>query len=235
MKFINGFPMFTNCDDGSDSPIVSGWLALLDHPQAIDMREYYKVKDAAYDRDDIYYSTYPVRYPKGESRLETNHRCFSGDQLVMLLAGEWKQYGTTLYAPKKYWAPNDIDEVTGNKKRPDFIQPNAYNHQLLCHGLKGKQLGFKYLEWANTFQGKFNVMGETNQLLAMNIVATEVTKKNYVQDYVRKNPFWIYPLTYYYNDQSVMWLEREKAFVKNYDRGEPDLLKLIIDKVKGYL
>lgn len=203
--FIKGFPRCTNANDMADSPVIAAWLALVSHPQAIDMKRYF-VND-----------NNPVRCPSGKSILETSPRCFSRDQLVMLAAGMWAQ-GQSYWYYDKAFAPNDLDEVTLKWKIPDFLSVSVRNHLKLGAGLAvlASWLGYKFLELDIWFASRTD--HEHNQLQAMCIVAGP----KYVKKYVAKNPNWRQATYKYWADDTP----------GAYNRGEPELAAMIVKKIE---
>lgn len=199
---FKGYPRCTNADDLADSPVIAAWLSLVNDPQRIDMRKYIVPRGFA-------------RFPLGNSVLELSTRCFSRDQLVMLAAGFHAQ-GIELPWSTSWFAPNDMDEVTGKWKMPDLLSPSVRNHLELCSGRKGSWLGYRFLELDIAFASK--VDHEHNQLQAMCIVAGP----RYVKKYVRANPKWHEATIKYWNDTTP----------GAYNRGESELAAQIIKLIE---
>lgn len=205
MLFFEGFPRVTHADDLADSPVLNGMMVLVDHPLAIPMHKYSSPNNE------------PVRFPAGKSTLENNPRCFSRDQTILYVAGFAKQYGKSLFRPRLF-APNDMDEVTLNKKQPDMFSPSAYSHLKRCYSGEASFLGNFFLKIDCIYNGLITPLREQNQLQAMVLTAGA----EYVKFYCKWNPKWREATKLYWCDDRP----------NQYNRGEPELAEMIIRKIE---
>lgn len=239
-----GFPRVANATDWADSPVLAAWLRILDHPQAISMSRY-RLENNPLPAQDRLLIRHPRRsdFPRDWGtdqmlrclRLESDPRCFSGDQTIMWTAGRFFEASNELrggyrirgddYLPR-YFAQNNMDEVSGKWKMPDFFQKAAREHLRLCAGLLWSP---KALRKTLEFNGTFTPMREQNQTQVMALCAG----RDAVRYYIEKNPRWEYATFAYWCDESVVWNEHIKDLSPSYNRGEPDLALSIVEFVKG--
>lgn len=218
MIFENGFPRVQVADDMADSPVLNFWLCVLKDDRATDPVRYYTDKG-------------PVRYPFGKSLLESNPRCFSRDQLIMLTASEYFYHGKSLWKPK-WFAPNTMSD-TGKWKLPDpMFLPHQMNHQKMCALQTPSDQGLAWLLKDIQYNAEHTPLREPNQLLAMCLVSTQVTGINYVKLYCELIPQWREAIKLYWNDDRPNPNPEKPIY---YNRGEPELTKAIVKYIEGYL
>lgn len=196
--------------DWADSSRFAGLLALVDHPNAPDLRKYFV-------------DGKPVRHPTATVYPENEPRVMSRDQLVVLAAGLAKQgfiqETINIANTCQYFAPNDMDEVTRKWKLPDIIAPHISAHFNRCAGRPVSMLSLALLKLDIYISGKFFPLAEQNQLQAVVLTAG----KPFVEYYVKCNPQWEQATREYWYTGHGAW------------RNEQEVAEMLIAKIKSYL
>ena len=204
-----GLPKDTGASDKMDSARLAGIMALVDHPLAPNLTAYV-VGDMG------------VRHP--QEVPANNPLNFTRDQLMCLVAGLAKQGHIeackALYEAAKsrhYFAQNSEADYPGTtKKFPNGRDYLSFSNRMIlsiCAGNKGNLIGYSWLLMDIVFNAIFTPTRESNQLIAQLLVAGP----KWIKLYKLITPKWRQAITDYW----CTW------------RQEPELAKMLIDKLEG--
>lgn len=201
-----GLPRDNNATDAADSARLAGIMALIGHPLAPSLGDYF-----------VFYQgkIAPVRHPIENKFPENDPRTMSRDQLVCLAAGLWAQkkhnLADEIRKSCRFFAPNTLNEETKTWKIPDPIGFAVRAHFKMCadpnYQLSRFEKNMLRLEITGSV---FEPWSEQNQIMCMCIVAGH----EFVWYYKQANPFWAESIRHY-------WIRSHRA--------DPDLATLFIE------
>lgn len=183
-----GLPKDVGASDKMDSARLAGLMVLFDYM----CEGIYLMKYVKYDSADGWVGMrHPTEVPSN------NHKNFTRDQLVPLVAGLFHQgeAGTVrkLYDQAKlrdYRAQNTEADVAGSTKKfpngADLLTPDVMNHLRNCSGQESKLLGRINLRISILFNSTFTPMREPNQLICLCVMAGP----EYVRMFKKHNTKW---------------------------------------------
>jgi len=214
-----GLPKDVGATDKMDSARLAGLMVLIGFKsEGIDLMKYIK-----YDQDGrVVAMRHPTEVPSN------NHKNFTRDQLLPLVAGLKKQghAGTVrklYYAAKErcYRAQNTEADHDGTLKKfpngADLLTPDVMNHLRICGDLEPKLLGKLFLKASMYVSAKYTPLREPNQLWATLIMAGD----DYVRQYKKMNPQWKRAIRKYWSEEDGAW------------RGEPELAEHFINYLEA--
>lgn len=140
----NGLPRDNGADDYADSARLAGLMALLNHPQAPDLRDYVV--------EDAYTLCRHPTYPAND---------FSRDQLIPFLAGLCRRTGTTWGRDYTKYKPSN----------GDWLSPSQQDHIRMCCYTTPTKLGRAWLWLDILYSCYVDPVAEPNQLIAMLVIA----------------------------------------------------------------
>lgn len=170
MYYLDGYPRDNGATDMMDSSRLAGVLSVFKFPGFF--ISYYFIDN----------KVVRCRVSEVLSDQCADHKNFSRDQLVPLIAGYYYAFPSTgYYANLVYenirfiFCPNW-----------DILSPSQLNHVRVCAGKKPNWFGLKWLELDIWYNAKYSPLAEPNQLLCMLMVAGP----KYVQKWKQSNPQW---------------------------------------------
>jgi hypothetical protein len=217
MKFDveNNLPVDEGADTKADSARLAGMMALVGHPKAPDLRQYFV-------------NGHPVRHPYATLYPENHPRVMSRDQIVCLAAGMRAQgHGAMLKVfDGKWFAPNNMHEIWNDNGTPMFGKwkmPDLYAPHVRAHitSRYPSSIELQFLALDIYLSGKFQPLHEQNQLQAL-VLTMEALEPGWVKFYVKCNPQWERATWDY-------WVTNRLSYCK----GEPELAQMIINTIKS--
>lgn len=131
----------------------------------------------------------------------------SRDQIVCLFAGMWAKYHSIMVDPN-YQPPNK-----------DYISPSVRGHFIRCAGGKAHWYQDLWLIADILWSAKINPLAESNQLIAMLIVAGP----SYLKLWTMLNQQWKKSILDYWSENDGAW------------RQEPELANAMIETIKSII
>jgi hypothetical protein len=220
---IYKLPKPNGASDYNDSSHLAGLLAVIDHPKAVDCRDY--VVDRTIDRDTVMgrYTRHP-----SESRYD-----FSRDQAIMIMSGLIAQ-GRNEYV--------NLSFINGR----DILPPSVRGIPRIAHGKKPRFYQSWWLKGEIYWHSYLQPLDEPNQIIAL----CSVYGDEYLKLWTKQNKLWEWSINFYFGgysrDEFIEMLKQDKKmgffrkwFLVRYVldnggnwRGEKELAEFIIEKIK---